>query len=295
MSVQSYAYNDKTQITKNFNVSEFKCKCGKVHNIKLSTELVNKLQQMTDLVGADYVIITSGHRCSTHDRNVGGSGTGPHVDGYAADCKFVKNNKAISTKLLSCVAQDMGFNGIANITNTYEYIHLDMKGRRYYGNEIINYNTVTSDFYSYYGISKSQVNELTNNKNTQTVTVEIPINKKDKVSVDINFPITYDEKIKELQKILFAKGYRNVGSNGIATINDYNVLRKFTIEKNDRGPLTRWVQERLNQMGYDCSIADGIAGQETMNGIKAMQKDYNLGQGYLGGSDWLVLLKWRKS
>ena len=35
MSVKTYKYNDKTQLTKHFNVQEWKCKCGKNHEIKI--------------------------------------------------------------------------------------------------------------------------------------------------------------------------------------------------------------------------------------------------------------------
>lgn len=294
MSVRSYPFNDKTQLSKNFNVSEFKCKCGGTHNIRVSDELIAKLQQITDLVKADYVIISSGYRCSTHDRNVGGSGSGPHVDGYAADCCFYKNGKPISTKLLSCVAQDIGFMGIANITSDYAWIHLDMKGRVYKGNEIINYNTLTSDFYSYYGITKDQVKALTGvetpNKNTSSTIYNDKVNTKDKSSSKFVYSNKYDPKIKELQTIFNNKGYKLI-EDGYAGPNTYAVCTKFTIEKGDRGPLTRWVQERLKEMNYYTGVADGIAGINTMNAIKAFQKANGLGQGYMGGTDWYYLIK----
>lgn len=292
MSIKSYSFDDTTQLTKDFNVSEFKCKCGKSHKTYISEELVQKLQYMKDLVKADYVLISSGYRCSTHDRNVGGYGSGPHVDGYAADCTFIKDNKPINTKLLSCVAQDLGFMGIANITSDYSYIHLDMKGRVYKGNEIINYNTLTNDFYSYYGITKEEINELigTNlpNENTSSTSSTNKVNNKD-TKKNIIWSNKYDPKIKELQQILTDKGF-NLIIDGYAGPNTYAVVKKFTIEKNDRGPLVRWVQERLVDIGYSNCIADGIAGNITMNLIKKFQSDNNLGQGYLGGTDWVYLL-----
>lgn len=294
MSIKTYSYNDKTQLTKNFNVSEFKCKCGKTHSIKISEELVQKLQKMTDLVKADYVIISSGYRCSTHDRNVGGYGSGPHVGGYAADCCFYKNNKPMNTKILSCVAQDLGFMGIANITSDYSWIHLDMKNRVYKGNEVINYSTLTSDFYSYYGITKQQVKELTGvdttNNNTSSTSNTIKVNTKDKNSSKFKWSNKYDAKIKELQQIFVNKGY-NLTIDGYAGPNTYAVCKKFTIEKNDRGPLTRWVQERLKNKKYYTGVCDGIAGKSTMNAIAKFQKANKLGQGYLGGTDWYYLIK----
>lgn len=298
MSIKSYSYNDKTQLTKNFNVSEFRCKCGKTHNIKISTELVNQLQKMADYIGVDSVIISSGHRCAEYDRKVGGSSSGPHVDGYAADCKFMKNGKFINTKYLSCIAQDLGFNGIANITSDYQWIHLDMKGRIYKGNEIINYHTLTNNFYSYYGLTKNDIlnmvslknstNNSNNNKSSTSNTSKI--NNKDKKSSKFIYSNKYDEKIKELQNIFIKKGYSLI-ADGYAGPNTYNVCKKFTIEKRDSGPLTRWVQERLKQKGYYKDICDGIAGINTMNAIKSFQKDNKLGQGYLGGTDWYYLIK----
>lgn len=295
MGIKSYAYNDKTQLTKNFNVSEFKCKCGGTHNIRLSEELVKKLQEMTDLVKADYVTISSGYRCSKHDKAVGGSGTGPHVDGYAADCCFYKGGKPISSKLLSCVAQDLGFMGIANITSAYTWIHLDMKGRVYKGNEVVNYHTLTSDFYSYYGVTRAEVNKLTgtstpnNNVSSTTLTTD-KINSKDKNSNKFTYSNKYDAKVKELQEILKNKGY-SLAVDGYAGPNTYNVCKKFTIEKNDKGPLTRWVQERLKDMKYYTGICDGVAGISTMSAISAFQKANGLGQGYLGGTDWYYIIK----
>ena len=292
MPVKTYPFNDKTQLTKNFNISEFRCKCGRSHNTLNSTELVEMLQKITDLVGADYVTISSGYRCNYHDRNVGGSGGGPHTGGFAADCRFVKNGKAISTKLLSCVAQDLGFMGIANITSNYEWIHLDMKGRVYKGNEIINYNTVTTDFYKYYGISKSQILELTGGKdpgntNTSSTVTDKKINNKD-TNKTIKWSNIYDPKVKELQKIFNEKGY-NLVEDGYAGPNTYSVAKKFIVNKGDRGPVVRWVQEKLNSMGYNCGIADGICGINTMAGINSFQKANNLGVGYLGGIDWACL------
>lgn len=293
MPVKSYSYNDKTQLTKNFNISEFKCKCGRKHNILNSTEEVNMLQKITDLVGADYVTISSGYRCAAHDRSVGGSGSGPHTGGFAADCRFVKNGKAISTKLLSCIAQDLGFMGIANITSNYEWIHLDMKNRVYKGNEIVSYNTVTNDFYRYYGITKEQVLELTKgkdtgNNNTSSTSNTTKINNKDKSTKKVVWSNKFDAKIREVQRIFKQKGYQLV-EDGYAGPNTYAVAKKFTINKYDKGPLVRWVQERLNSMGYNCGIADGSCGANTMAGINAFQRAYGLGQGYLGGTDWVYL------
>lgn len=291
----NYAYNSNLQITPHFNVSEFRCKCGKTHDIKLSPEFVQMLEALYQKMGCSKAIISSGYRCAYWDRAVGGYGSGPHVEGVAADiCFYNKAGKVISSKLVSCVAQDMGFKGIANITWNYDYIHLDMKGRIYKGNEIYGYNTVTSDFYAYYGITRAQVQAITGNSTstvtTPTTTTTTPVNNKDKNTTNFTYSNKFDSQIKELQQIFVSKGY-SLATDGYAGPKTYDVCRKFTIEKGDRGPLTRWVQSRLNSKGYNCGLVDGIAGVGTMNAIKSFQKANKLGQGYLGGTDWYYLIK----
>lgn len=159
MAVISYAYDNKTQLSKHFNVQEFRCKCGKTHDILISQELVYQLERLFDTLDCSKIIVSSGHRCSEYDKKIGNSGVGQHILGKAADVYcYDQNNKAISTKIVSCVAQDLGFGGIANINSAYTWIHLDVRTSNIYmGNEIINYHTLTDDFYKYYGLTKEEV------------------------------------------------------------------------------------------------------------------------------------------
>ena len=77
--------------------------------------------------------------------------------GTAADiCCYGQDGKPISSKLVCCKAQDIGFTGIANIDSSYQYTHVDVRtSGKWYGNEVNGNGTVTSDFYSYYSISKT--------------------------------------------------------------------------------------------------------------------------------------------
>lgn len=293
MSVQTLPYNSNKQLTKHINAQELRCKCGGTENIKFNMDLLNKVEQLMTLIGADKIIISSGYRCPKHDRNVGGSGSGPHVDGHAIDCCIYKNGKPVNTKYISCIAQDMGFRGIANITAGYDYIHLDMKNRTYYGNELINYNTVTNNFYSYYGLTKEQVNSIkvssssTSNSNTSSSSTSTTTSSNKNALPKWNNH--YDSQIKELQNILRSKG-ANITADGISGNNTYEACRKYTIEKNDSGSLTKWVQERLKSKGFNPGTIDGKAGNTTMTAIANFQKTNGLGQGYLGGTDWAYLI-----
>lgn len=150
---KSYEYSDNTQLSPHFNISEFRCKCGKEHETLNSPELIEKLEKLFSALNCSKIIVTSGYRCEQHDKNVGGSGTGQHTLGNAADiCCYGQDGQPISSKIVCCKAQDIGFTGIANITAAYQYTHLDVRtGKKWYGDEVHGNSSVTDDFYKYFG------------------------------------------------------------------------------------------------------------------------------------------------
>lgn len=261
--INLYSYNSNKQLSLHFNSKEFRCKCGENHGTKIDTALIEKLENLFSALGASKAIITSGYRCPKHDRNVGGSGSGQHTTGKACDIIFYDmQGNPISSKIVSCKAQDLGFGGIANITKEYIYTHLDVRTTNVYrGDETKGNNSVTNDFYKYYGIEKS----------------------------GSKWSYKYNKQIEELQQILNRKG-ANIIADGIAGDKTLAAVKIYIIDSGDRGELTKWTQQRLNSLGYTCS-ADGIAGKQTMNAIAQFQKSNNLGVGYLGGNDWYYLIK----
>lgn len=156
--IKKYESGDKSQLSPHFNVQEFRCKCGKEHEILIAEELVDKLEKLYSALNCSKIIVTSGYRCTAHDKAVGGSGTGQHTKGNAADiCCYGQDGQPISSKTVCCKAQDIGFGGIANITAEYKYTHVDVRtGSKWYGDETKGNSTVTSDFYSYFGILKDK-------------------------------------------------------------------------------------------------------------------------------------------
>lgn len=251
-----YEYNDETQLSAHFNAKEFRCKCGKTHDTELNPKLVTNLEKLYRVLGCSKVVVTSGYRCPDHDNAVGGNGTGQHTKGNAADiiC-YDQGGSVISTKKVACKAQNIGFRGIGNIDSTYTAIHVDVRtGAKWYGDEAVRGGTsgsVTDDFYRYYS--------------------------------------TKDNLTAELQKILNGKGAA-LNVDGVAGEKTLSECHKYTINKGDSGELTCWVQARLNAIGFNCGAADGIAGEQTMTAIHNFQQSNGLGVGYLGGSDWDVLI-----
>ena len=69
----------------NFKKAEFKCPCGKCNGYGdgIASSLLVTLQNLRDKYGA--VKITSGYRCTSHNKEVGGSINSKHTKGQAAD------------------------------------------------------------------------------------------------------------------------------------------------------------------------------------------------------------------
>lgn len=147
------------QITTHFHSSEFKCQhCGA---IKIQEELVQKLETLFKKLNASKCIISSGYRCPTYDVQIGGF-AGRHSEGLAADCIYYdENGNIIPSKIVICVAFDLGiFNGIANIDGNY--VHLDnRKGSTYRGDEPRGNSSYWTNPYTYFGVSKEEVRKYT--------------------------------------------------------------------------------------------------------------------------------------
>lgn len=154
--IKEYKYNDKTQLTKNINVSELKCKgSGHTHNTKVDTTHVNNIQAFMDKNGYNKVVFSCGYRCSSHNKSVEGASNSQHLYGTATDSKFYKDGKVVSAKEICCKAQDFGFKGIGLIDDYY--VHLDNRSSgTYRGDERKGYsnNVPNGDFYAYFGIKK---------------------------------------------------------------------------------------------------------------------------------------------
>lgn len=158
--IKSYRPSDRTQLTAHFNVSEFRCKCGGNHDTLIDDKLVQNLEQLYKALDCSKIIVNSGYRCTTHDKKVGGNGSGQHTKGTAADIVcYDKAGKKISSKIVCCAAQDIGFTGIANIDSTYTAAHVDTRsGVKWYGDETVTTDySVTDDFYRHYKLGKEDV------------------------------------------------------------------------------------------------------------------------------------------
>ena len=160
----TFKYDDNVQITPHFNSKEFRCKCGGLHDFQVNEKLCELLEKLYEKLDCSSINISSGFRCVQHDKSVGGSGTGQHTKGNAADfCCISRDGTIISSKEVCCAAQDIGFTGIANINATHTYTHCDVRtGSKWYGDETKgNSFSIPGDFHEYYNMPKKGEKNVT--------------------------------------------------------------------------------------------------------------------------------------
>ena len=59
MAVKNYSCSDNTQLSEHFNVQEFRCKCGKTHDILIADELITKLETLFEKLNCSKIIVIS--------------------------------------------------------------------------------------------------------------------------------------------------------------------------------------------------------------------------------------------
>jgi len=147
------------KISDHFRGHEFRCPhCG---NIKIDENLINKVEHIFNRVRASKCIVSSGYRCPKYDIAENGF-AGRHSEGLAMDCCFYdKDNKLIPSKIIICVAYELGeLNGIAKIDNYY--VHLDNRvGSVYHGDETKGNSSYWNNPYDYFNVTLGDVKNYT--------------------------------------------------------------------------------------------------------------------------------------
>ena len=137
MAVKSYKRTDKIQLSKNFKLDEFKCKCGKCDPILVDDALVTWLQKIRDHFGKS-VNINSGYRCQAHNASpkVGGSKSSHHVKGKAADIRV----EGVLPEEVAKYAESIGIQRIGLYDN-FVHIGSDSKKKFWLGHEGLEVDT----------------------------------------------------------------------------------------------------------------------------------------------------------
>lgn len=111
---------EKLDQVKHFKLDEFRCRHCK--QLKLDISLLLKLEELRKLTGP--LIVNSGYRCPTHNRNVGGATASQHLKGTAADLRGTKMNP----RQVYAQADKVFSGGGVGRYNTFT--HVDVRGTR---------------------------------------------------------------------------------------------------------------------------------------------------------------------
>lgn len=120
----------------NFKKSEFKCPCGKCNGYGdgIVTTLVETLQELRNKYGK--LQITSGYRCVSHNKEVGGSTNSKHTKGQAAD--FYLDGFNSQSKRVDVVNELKG-------TEYYNYSYTNVNGNHPNMGNVVHLDTKLED------------------------------------------------------------------------------------------------------------------------------------------------------
>ena len=117
MSTYIREQSDWKEEWKNFNLDEFKCKCG-CGNVSVYSDLLDLLQTARDIIGP--IQITSAFRCNEHNDSVSSTGlSGPHTTSKAVDIHV--SNSQHRKQLIDYFTNKVTGLGIAKT-----FIHIDI-------------------------------------------------------------------------------------------------------------------------------------------------------------------------
>lgn len=118
------------QLTKNFHLKEFKCKCGCNNHLKYLEnikELANNLQIIRDKVNSA-IIINSGFRCINHNRSIGGAKHSLHLLGKAVDFN-IKNTIPFITYRITYFNMKNNYIKAGGLKQYVTFVHYDIRGK----------------------------------------------------------------------------------------------------------------------------------------------------------------------
>ena len=261
MAVKTYNKGSNMSLSKNFQVSEFACHGkGCCSTVKVDDVLVGYLQKIREHFDKP-ITITSGYRCPTHNRNVGGATGSRHAKGQAADI-VVKDVKPAE---VAKYAESIGVLGIGLYETSRDghFVHIDTR--------------TTKSFW--YGQGQAYRSTFGGTKSAES---------SNKVIVTNSDKYDLKEFVSDIQK---AFGAPVDGIAGPVTLSKTKTLSAVTNSKHNA---VMAVQKRLLELEYiEVGKPDGVAGLKVTSAVAHFQKDNDrVVDGIItaGGKTWKKLL-----
>lgn len=129
VTLKTYKNSEDVQLSPNFKLHEFICKCGKYcSEVTIDLKLIAYLQAIRDHFGKP-LIPTSGYRCATHNANVGGARASYHTKGRA--CDFVI--EGVKPSEIAAYAESLGCLGIGLYEGSGgNFVHIDTRTTKFF-------------------------------------------------------------------------------------------------------------------------------------------------------------------
>lgn len=229
MAHNTYTKGSKTKLSEHFTSNEFDCHGnGCCSTTTIDPQLITYLEKIRAHFNKS-ITVTSGYRCATHNRNVGGATGSRHSKGDAADIVV----SGITPAEVAKYAESIGIKGIGlyETNSDGHFVHIDTR-------------TSKSFWYGQSCAARTTFGGSSNITTTDTVT---------KNYYGLN---DSGEEVKEIQEMLLQLGYTLTNKANDATKGADGIYgqltRKAIIEYQKKKGLT----------------ADGLAGTETIKALK---------------------------
>lgn len=125
MAIKTYQKGSKVVLSSNFNSNEFDCHgSGCCSQTLVDEQLVKYLRKIRDHFGKS-VNVSSGYRCATHNKKVGGATTSRHTKGQAADIYISE----VAPAEIAKYAESIGILGIGLYETNADghFVHIDTR------------------------------------------------------------------------------------------------------------------------------------------------------------------------
>lgn len=240
MAVKIYDKNERSFVAQNFRVNEFSCHGnGCCSTVKIDPKLAEYVQKIRDHFGKP-VTISSGYRCPTHNRAVGGASKSRHVEGMAADITV----KDVAPAEVAKYAESIGVKGIGLYETAKDgyFVHIDTR-------------TTKSFWYGQGQAYRSTFDSKASNDAGK---------RKDDPA----------ESYSLVQFVKDAQAACGAVADGIAGPETLSKTVTLSAKKNAAHKAVKAVQRRLLALGYaEAGNADGIAGVKFTSAVAHFQQD----------------------
>lgn len=260
MGYKTYTKGKATKLSTYFNSTEFDCHgSGCCSTTLINETLVEYLQKIREHFGKP-ITITSGYRCATHNKNVGGATGSRHSKGDAADIVV----SGVTPREVAKYAESIGIMGIGlyETASDGHFVHIDTRTTKFF-------------WYGQAQAYRSTFGGTVSSSSTSTSSSA-------SVSSTILSSGSYGNAVKELQENLNSLGYSCGTADSYYGVKTANAVRAFQKANNltkdgIAGPKTleaigKKIKSSSNTVKVTANVLNVRTGAGTNYAIKATIK-----------------------